>query len=253
MSVSSRLSGRVAIVTGAAAGIGRAIARRFADEGAQVVIADINVDGGHAAAAEIGDKVCFHEVDVSDEDAVTGLIQRAIHEFGQLDILVNNAGATPKYPVQSMTLSQWRGILDLNLTSMFLCARAAYPHLKRSSHAALINIASLHALFTVEGLAAYAASKGGVVAFTRSLAIEYAPDVRVNAILPGMIETETWHLSVDDVEAARQHRLKYHPLGRLGLPADVAAAALFLASDDATFVTGVMLPVDGGLTTQLYR
>ncbi len=254
--MTGRLQDRTAVVTGAANGIGRAIAGRLAREGCRVALADVDAAQGEAAVAEIteaGGTAAFIQTDVTDETAVSHLIDETVRRFGTLDILVNDAGATPKKAVDDLTAAEWQAILNLNLTSMFLCAQKAHPHLARSGSGAIINIASLHAFLTVPLMSAYAASKGGVVAFTRSLAIEYAPSIRVNAIAPGVIETETWRRSVPDFEAARQHRLKFHLLGRLGQPEDIAAATAFLASDDASFITGITLVVDGGITTQLYR
>lgn len=250
-----RFNGRVAIVTGAAQGIGQGIAERLSSEGAQVVIADIDRERGQqtaAALAETGERAVFIHADVTNEDDVARLVSETIPTFGRIDILVNNAGASPRRPFTSLSLAEWRALIDLNLTSMFLCAQSVLPHLVHPG-ASIVNIASLHAFLTVPGLSAYAAAKGGVVALTRSMAIEFAPVVRVNAVAPGVIETEAWFSAVEDVEAARQHRLPFHPLMRLGQPADIAAAVAFLASEDAAFITGITLAVDGGLTTQLYR
>jgi NAD(P)-dependent dehydrogenase (short-subunit alcohol dehydrogenase family) len=251
-----RFEGKVAIVTGGAQGIGKGIARRLSQEGAAVAIADIDVKRGRQTADDIiqaGGRAAFLQANVTSENDVINLIDGVADHFGRLDILVNNAGASPRRPFTELSLADWRGLVDLNLTSMFLCAQAALPYLRQSRGASIVNIASLHAFLTVPGLSAYAAAKGGVVALTRSMAIEFAPEVRVNAVAPGVIETEAWFNSVEDVEAARQHRLQFHPLGRLGQPDDIAAAVAFLASEDAAFITGVTLPVDGGLTTQLYR
>jgi NAD(P)-dependent dehydrogenase (short-subunit alcohol dehydrogenase family) len=251
-----RFQDRVAIVTGAAQGIGRGIAERLSHEGAQVVVADIDRQRGQQTAdtlAEGGERSLFVYTDVTDETAVADLVNETLRIFGRVDILVNNAGGAPRRAFTDLSIADWRGLLDLNLTSIFLCCQQALPHLRKNTGASIVNIASLHAYLTVQGLSAYAAAKGGVVALTRSMALEFAPAVRVNAIAPGVIETEAWFKSVEDVEAARQHRLKFHPLGRLGQPADIAAGVAFLAGEDAAFITGVTLSVDGGLTTQLYR
>ena len=251
-----RFEGKTAVVTGGAQGIGKGIAQRLSSEGASVVIADIDAERGRQTATEIignGASAVFLQTDVTLETDVINLMEGTVNHFGRLDILVNNAGASPRRRLEELSLADWHGLIDLNLTSMFLCAKAALPYLRQAHGASIINIASLHAYLTVPGLSAYAAAKGGVVALTRSMAIEFAPDVRVNAIAPGVIETEAWFSAVEDIDAARQHRLKFHPVGRLGKPEDTAGAAAFLASDDASYITGVTLPVDGGLTAQLYR
>jgi hypothetical protein len=251
-----RFEGKTAIVTGGAQGIGKGIAKRLSGEGAAVIIADIDVKRGSQTADELiqaGGSASFLQANVTREKDVINLVAGVANHFGRLDILVNNAGASPRRPFAELSLADWRSLIELNLTSMFLCAQSALPYLSQSQGASIVNIASLHAFLTVPGLSAYAAAKGGVVALTRSMAIEFAPNVRVNAVAPGVIETETWFNTIGDVEAARQHRLKFHPVGRLGQPEDIAAAVAFLASEDAAFITGVTLPVDGGLTAQLYR
>lgn len=251
-----RFEGKTAIVTGGAQGIGKGIARRLSQEGAAVIIADIDAARGRQTADELvrgGGNAVFLQANVTLETDVSRLIDGVTERFGRLDILINNAGASPRRPFEALSLADWRSLIDLNLTSMFLCAKSALPSLRQSQGASIVNIASLHAFLTVPGLSAYAAAKGGVVALTRSMAVEFAPDVRVNAVAPGVIETEAWFSVVDDVEAARRHRLPFHPVGRLGQPEDIAGAAAFLASADAGFITGVTLPVDGGLTAQLYR
>lgn len=251
-----RFTGRTAIVTGAAYGIGRGIARRLAREGCRVMAADIDETRAISAADEInqdGGAARAVYCDVTSPDSVAQMVEATIAAYGGLDYLVNNAGGSPRLAFDDVTPDDWARMIDLNLTSQFLCVRATLPYLRRSSAAAVVNIGSLHAWVTVKGLTAYAAAKGGVVALTTSLALELGPAVRVNAVAPGVIETEAWFAAVEDVEAARRQRLPFHPLGRLGQPEDVAAAVAFLLSDDAAFISGVTLPVDGGLTTHLYR
>lgn len=246
---------RVAVVTGAAAGIGRAIAGAFAADGDHVVLVDIDADTGDQARRSLaadGLSVAFAACDVTNEGAVRTLFDSLEEQHGGLDVLVNNAGGGPRSPFRSMSLGAWRGSIELNLTSVFLCTQGALPLLERRPGASVINLASLHAFKTVPGMAAYAAAKGGVVGLTQSLALELAPTVRVNAIAPGLIETEGWRASVGDVAAARAARLPHHPLARLGVPDDVAACARFLRSDAASFLTGVTVPVAGGLGLQLY-
>lgn len=253
--IPGRFAGKVIVVTGAGTGIGLGIARRLAAEGGAVVIAELNAESGTAAAAQInaqGGQARFVQTDVTDEASVTAMTAAAVDWYGRLDVLVNNAGASPRKRLADMTTRDWHAILDLNLTGQYLCAQHAIPHLRAQSGANIVNIASLHAYATVPGLAAYAAAKGGVVALTGSMAIEYAP-VRVNGVAPGVIETEAWFAAVGDVEAARRQRLGFHPVGRLGTVEDIAAAVSFLACDEAAFITGQTLRVDGGLLTILYR
>lgn len=253
---SQRFAGRVAVVSGAAHGIGKGIVLRLINEGCRVAAVDIDTDGlaeleRHAAAqaAEVLPLAC----DVTRADALQEMLAQVDKAYGRLDFLVNNAGGSPRHALDDLSPERWSQILDLNLSSQFLCAHYALPYLRQSDRAAVVNIASLHAWRTVKGLLPYASAKGGVVAFTTALALELGPSVRVNAVAPGVIETEAWFAAVGDVEAARQHRLPFHPVGRLGTPEDIAAATAFLLSDDAAFITGVTLPVDGGLSTHLYR
>jgi len=247
---------RAALVTGASSGIGRHIALRFARNGLAVALADIDAAAGHAVADEIqaaGGRALFVETDVRDETAVAHAVQATVAAFGRLDALINVAGGTSRRALLDTDPASWHAVLDLNLTSVFLVSRAAQPHLAATGRGAIVNLASLHAYATVPGLSAYAAAKGGLVALTRSLALEFAPAVRVNAIAPGLIETPAWRASVDDVATARRQRLPFHPLGRLGQPDEIAGVAAFLIGDDASFVTGITIAVDGGLSAQLYR
>lgn len=253
--MSRSLTDRAALVTGAAAGIGKDIALTLAREGASIILVDINVSGGTEAVEEIraaGGQALFIATDVTDKKSVTAALHEVGERFGKLDMLINNAGASPRKRLADMQLEEWRQIIALNLTSVYLCTHHALPLLGQAASASIINIASMHAFQTVPGLSAYAAAKGGVVSLTRSLAMELSPHIRVNAIAPGMIETEGWFHSITDLSEARRDRLRYHPLGRLGLPSDISACVLFLISDEASFLTGITLPVTGGLGLQLY-
>lgn len=245
-----RLEGRAAVVTGAAQGIGRGIAARLAQEGARVLVADVDEALGRQTAAEIGAVFC--KTDVTIEADIVAMIAMAVEQFGGLDILVNNAGITPRKAFEEADAAYWHHTVDLNLTSMFLTANHAQAHLQRSAHGNIINLASLHAFMTVKGVSTYAATKGGVLSLTRGLALELAPKVRVNAIIPGLIETERVKVALDNAQD-RDKRLAVHPLGRIGRPDDIAAAVVFLVGDDAGFITGAALPVDGGLSAQLWR
>jgi len=250
------MSERVAIVTGAGQGIGRGVAERLGADGLRVVVAEVNRTTGEESASAIvnaGGTAFFQHTDVTDETSVAALIDATLARYGRIDVLVNNVGGSVNIPISEITASKWREIVDVNLTGTFLCAQRARPYLRQQPNASIVNVASLHAFHTVPGMAAYAAAKGGILSLTRSLALEYAPTVRVNVIIPGLIETEAWFQAVQDVEKARKHRLGFHPLGRLGKPEDVAGVVAFLTGPDAAFLTGVALPVDGGMTLQLYR
>lgn len=256
MSTRGRLEGKVAIVTGAGVGIGYAIARRLAQEGAHVAIAELNAETGKDATARIaadGGEARFYPTDVTDGGQISAMIEAVVKAYGRLDILVNNAGGALRKPALEVPRQEWQAMLDLNLTGTFFCSQQAQPYLAEHEGSAIVNVASMHAFFTVPGVSAYAAAKGGVVALTHSLALEFAPHIRVNAVVPGLIETESWLTAINHSDDIRRQRLASHPLGRLGRPDDVAGAVAFLVSDDALFITGAAIPVDGGLTAQLYR
>jgi NAD(P)-dependent dehydrogenase (short-subunit alcohol dehydrogenase family) len=242
-----RFDGKIAMVTGAARGIGRAIAARFVDEGAHVVLVDLDRAAGERTCAELAlrGRVRFDELDVADEVAVTAVIDAAVTWGGGLDIVVNNAGiANPaRRPLGELTLEEWWRVLDSNLTGPMLVARAAEPHLRRR-RGAIVNISSTRAVMSEPNTFAYSASKGGLDALTHALAISLGPDIRVNAIAPGWIATEGY----DDL---RDFDHLQHPAGRVGNPEDIAAAVAYLASAEAGFVTGTVLTVDGGMTHKM--
>jgi NAD(P)-dependent dehydrogenase (short-subunit alcohol dehydrogenase family) len=264
-----RLAGKVALVTGAARGIGFATARRFAAEGARVLMIDALEEVG-AAAASIGAAATALQADVTDDDQVRGAVARAIEWGGRLDILVCNAGRP--WGATSLTASDedWTRCLDLNLKAAWLCARAAHPHLRDAASreeaatagrgdasdrandrtSAIVTIASTQGYRSNRTSFPYSAAKGGLLALTRNLAVEYAADhIRVNAVVPGQIEsvrTDAYFEGFSDPSEARRRVLSTFPLRRLGTPDDIAKAALYLASDDASWVTGTWLVVDGG-------
>ncbi len=241
------LSGRKALITGAGGKLGGAIAERFAAEGCEVLLADVNVGNAEAAAERLraqGAPAHAVPLDVTDEEAV----RRTFAAIDRLDVLVNNAGVTRGGSVQDSTLQEWNGTIQVNLTSMFLCSKYALPLLKRSPAPAIVNMSSVNAIRTNPGLAAYSAAKSGILAFTEQLAIEGAAHrIRANCISPGRTMTEEEQAKRSGDPAFEIDRDCY-PLGRLGVPADVANAALFLASDLSSFVNGVNLVVDGGMT-----
>ena len=255
-----RLDGRAAIVTGGAVGIGAAVARRLAQEGAKVVVADVKAGEGAASVASlrnIGAEAIFLPTDVSDAGQVRAMVERALDAFGRLDVLVNNAGIPgPPVPVDALDPADWDRVLAVNLRGSFLCAKFAVPHLEASGRGAIVNIASTFGLVGAHTTTAYSASKGGVIALTRQLAVDLGPrGIRVNAVCPGFVDNDmdarrtrmTPEAAAANL-AAREAAAALQPVGRQGSTDEIAAAVAFLASDDAAFVTGAILPVDGGCT-----
>jgi NAD(P)-dependent dehydrogenase (short-subunit alcohol dehydrogenase family) len=242
-----RLAGKVAVITGAGSGIGRAAALLFAAEGAAVVAGVYEPDGPEPLPSSIVAVPC----DVTRDEDVARLFGAAIDRHGGLDILINNAGIESPGTVTETTDEQWQRLIDVNLKGQFLCARHAVPLMLARGRGAIVNNASINGIRGNHRLVAYSASKGGVVAMTMAMALDYAPrGIRVNCVCPAAIE----NTRMDAISAARapdpQQRLEYllakHPIGRLGQPQEVAYAMLFLASDESSFITGVALPVDGG-------
>ena len=250
----SRLAGKVALVTGAGQGIGRAIAEAFAGEGARVLALDAHADRVEQAAREVagrGGTVEPFVADVSRRTDVRRAVERCVERFGGLDLLVANAGISGSAPFLELEDADWQRVLDVNLTGVFYCLQEAGRVMARKRQGAMVVIASTNAFWVEYHMAHYNASKGGVVVLVRSAAIDLAPlGIRVNAIEPGVVNTPLAAFVVQDPVAGAEYR-KRIPLGRFQEPADVARVAVFLASDDAAYVTGHALIADGGLTLGL--
>ncbi len=244
-----RLEGKVALVTGAGSGFGEGMARRFAQEGARIVIADIDDAAGRRVAESLGESAAFVHCDVSLDDEVAAMVRCALESFGRLDILVNNAGYTHRNaPMLDVSEEDFDRIFAVNVKSVFLTARHAVPVFRDQGGGVILNIASTAAVRPRPGLVWYNASKGAVVNLTKSMAVELAPEgIRVCALNPVAGETGMLHLFMgEDTPERRAQFASTIPLGRLSTPRDIADAALFLCSGEAKFLTGVCLEVDGG-------
>ncbi len=250
-----KLQDRVALITGAAAGIGRETALIVAREGAKVVLSDIQEERGKEVAQEIrknGGEALFFAADVSKPEEVEHLVETAIKRFGKLDYACNNAGIENKAtPTADIEQSDWDRTMAINLTGVWLCMKHEINYMQKAGSGSIVNMSSVAGLVGFQGVGAYTASKHGVVGLTRAAALDYAQSgIRVNAVCPGVIKTEMIQRFTQGNPEAEQGLLSLEPIGRLGTPAEIGQAVVWLFSDDSSFVTGQAIPVDGGLTTK---
>ena len=246
------LGGKVAIVTGGNGGIGLGMARGLAEAGADVVIVGRNETKSDPAVAELsrhGVKAISVVADVTDKAAVTAMVERSLREQGRIDILINNAGINIRKAPHALELDEWDSVIKTNLTSAFLCSQAVYPAMKAVGGGKIINIGSMMSIFGASFAPAYAASKGGIVQFTRSCAVAWAADnIQANAVLPGWIDTDLTRRARQEIDGLHDKVLARTPAARWGGIDDFAGIAVFLASSASDFVTGTAIPIDGGFS-----
>lgn len=255
-----RLKDKVSVITGASQGIGYAVAKMFGNEGSKVVIADLNEELGLKAEKELkelGIEALFVKTDVAIEESVINLMNKTVDQFKRIDILVNNAAATIRKSAADTSLEEWNKILGVNLTGAFLCSKYAVKEMEKQNVGAIVNMASWHADKTITRFAAYAASKGGMTALTRQMALDCgANNIRVNAVLPSTVDTPMLYETMNNLpepDEAWKQTLDFQPLGRIATADDIAYACLYLASDEAGYVSGHSLRVDGGTYVKVAR
>lgn len=239
------LEGRRAVVTGGASGIGRATARRLAEEGSQVAVIDLDGDAARRSADEIGGSA--HQADVTDPDGLRAAMDDAARAMGGITLLFNNAGIGNQAPLHGWEPDEWNRLLAVNLTGVYLGFRAAIPHLRAAGGGAVVSTASISGVRPAAGEAPYAAAKAGVAALTASAALEYGPEIRVNSVSPGMIRTPLTEPLLQFLPHEQERYERTTPLGRIGEPEDIADVVVFLCSDLARFITGQNIVVDGGM------
>ena len=245
------LTGKTALVTGGNGGIGLGMARGLTAAGARVAIAGRDGKKNASALKELGKDAVSFQCDLLDSNSIKDMVDQAARQLGRLDILINNAGMNIRKPPQDLPLDAWRQVLDTNLTSAFVASQTAYPHFKRAGGGKIVNTGSMMSIFGAAYLAAYAASKGGIVQLTRALACAWAKDhIQVNAVLPGWIDTAMTQRARVELEGLNERVLSRTPAGRWGEPRDLAGIAVFLCSSASDFVTGAAIPVDGGYSVQ---
>jgi len=252
-SMAGRLDGQVAVITGSGRGIGRASAELFAREGASVVVSDIDAESARQTAqaiSEAGGRAVGHPADVTDSAAVDRLVERAVAEFGRLDVMFNNAGGALPEVTHEVSDEQYRSVMELNADGVFFGTRAALRVMVPQKSGCILITASGAGLGSVEGLAVYGMAKASVISLARSVAEEYGPlGIRANVVSPGPIASESFVEFLDSVEGLRTKMEKGVPARRLGRPEDIARTALFLASNEASYVSGIVVPVDGGISS----
>ena len=248
------LTGKSAIVTGGNGGIGLGMALGLARAGAGIVIAGRNKDKSEEAVRDIealGASALAVSVDVTDIASVGAMVEATLAQMGRIDILINNAGMSVRQPAHALSLDDWQTVMNTNLTSAFICAKTVYPAMKQAGGGKIINIGSMTSIFGAAYAPAYAASKGGIVQFTKSIALSWAADnIQANAILPGWIDTALTRTAREQVPGLNENVLNRTPAKRWGNIDDLAGAAVFLASPASDFVTGAAIPVDGGYSAQ---
>jgi NAD(P)-dependent dehydrogenase (short-subunit alcohol dehydrogenase family) len=249
-----RLAGKVAIITGGATGIGKACVEKFVAEGAQVVSFVRDEAKGRAAIQGLGENAVIQVADVTDEAQVRAGVAATVAQFGKLDILINNAGINAYYDAVKMTEADWEHVFAVDLKGAWLCAKYAIPEMQKLDGGSIVNNASIHAFMTTHNMFPYAAAKSGLVGLTRSLALDYGPEqIRVNAVCPGWTRThlvQEWIDMQPDPAAAEASVLAQHPMRRIATPAEIANVIAFVASDEASFMTGAAILVDGGLSAR---
>jgi meso-butanediol dehydrogenase/(S,S)-butanediol dehydrogenase/diacetyl reductase len=245
------LSGKVAVITGGASGMGAATARVMVRDGCKVVLGDLNTDALAAICDELGaDKAVGRTCDVADEGEVTALVDTAVKQFGRLDILFNNAGIGGLGSVTDTTSELWRKVIDIDLNAVFYGSRAAVPHMRAGGGGAIINTASVSGMFGDYGMSSYCAAKGGVINLSRNMALDFARDgIRVNCICPGAIDTPLF-AGMKAAPSLFDAFVSAVPMKRLGDPNEIAEVVAFLASSAASYITGAVIPIDGGLTSK---